>query len=441
MKKQIRLNLIFHTSGRHDAGWKTFEDPTTLIDDIDHQIEFAKLAEDAKFDAIFLPDTPAALGTSFLRKPRRGLDPAVTLSAIAMHTKHLGLICTAQSLQGHPYLVARSIASLHHASKGRAGWNIVTSQDEYMLKALGLPPEDKLDREQRYAKASEFVEIVTGLWDSLPKEAIVADKENDVYIDPALTHPIDYEGDYYKSQGVLQLTGRYEDERPLLFQAGISPESRKFGAKYADALFTSQPNLEKDRAFYQEVKGYAESYGRNPDHLLVVPGLYAVVAESDAQARKNKAEIDELMDLGFLIRQLSGQVGIPVEELDPNKPLPVELFDKIPTDDEVIQYRRNDIGGVAQANGFTVKQLVHHNLTRGQRTIFGTPEQIADTIEEWVDTNVGDGFNVNAYIQPLGVERFKDVITELQNRGRYRRDYDHTTFRENYGLPSSSIRK
>jgi FMN-dependent oxidoreductase (nitrilotriacetate monooxygenase family) len=435
--KQIRLNLIFHTSGRHDAGWKTFDDPTILIDDVDHQIKFAKLAEATGFDAIFLPDTPAVLGKNFLRKPRRGLDPALLLAAIAMHTEHLGLISTAPALHGHPYFVARAIASLQHISKGRAGWNVVTSQDDQTLEAFGMPAGIKLDRDERYKKASEFVEIVTGLWDSLPKEAITGDKENDIYIDPKLTHPIDFHGDYYSSEGVLQLTGRYEGERPLIFQAGISPQSRKFGSKYADALFTSQPNLDKDREFYKEVKGYAEGYGRNPDHLVVLPGLYAVVAESDAAARGLKAEIDELMDMNFLLNLLSSQIGIPVEELDPNKPLPVHLFETIPTDDEIIEYRRGDIGGVAVSNGFTVKQLVHHNLTRGQRTIFGTPEQIADTIEEWADTNVGDGFNVNAHIQPFGVERFKDVITELQNRGRYHKQYESTSFRENYGLPAS----
>lgn len=439
MKKQIRLNLIFHTSGRHDAGWKTFEDPTILIDEVEHQIKYAKLAEEAMFDAIFLPDTPAVLGTNFLRKPRRGLDPTVLLSAIAMHTKHLGLISTSSALHGHPYFVARSIASLHHVSKGRAGWNVVTSQDDQTLEAFGMPAGVKLDRDERYRKAAEFVEIVTGLWDSLPQGAITADREHDVYIDPTLCHPIDFEGAYYKSEGVLQLTGRYEGERPLIFQAGISPQSRKFGSQYADALFTSQPDLDCDRAFYKEVKGYAESFGRNPDHLVVLPGLYAVVAESDSQARAMKSELDELMNLEFLIRQLANQVGIPAEELDPNKPLPVELFAKIPTDDEIINYRRKDIGGVAQANHFTVKQLVHHNLTRGQRTIFGTPEQIADTIEEWIDTNVGDGFNVNAHVQPLGVERFKDVIIELQNRGRYRKSYGQGSFRENYGLPSSQL--
>lgn len=436
MAKQIRLNLIFHTSGRHDAGWKSFDDPTVLIDDIDHQVAFAKLAEEAKFDAIFLPDTPAVLGRVFLRKPRRGLDPVVLLAAIAQQTQHLGLISTAATLHIHPYYVARSIASLHHVSKGRAGWNIVTSQDTLTLEALGVPVDHKLDRPTRYEKATESVEIVTRLWDSLPREAIVADKANDVYIDTALTHPVDFEGDYYRSSGVLQLTGRYQGDRPVLFQAGISPQSCEFGSKYADVLFTSQPDLDHDRKFYATAKAHAERFGRNPDHLLVLPGLYAVVGDSEADARRRKAEVDEQMDLGFLVNHLAGQVGVPAEELDPHREFPYELFDKIPTDDEIIQYRRKDIGGVSKANGFTVKQLVHHNLTRGQRTIFGTPEQIADTIVEWVDTDVSDGFNVNVAVQPDGVERFKDVITELQNRGRYRTEYEHASFRKNYGLPS-----
>src|SRR3954462_297851 len=141
--KQIRLNLIFHTSGRHDAGWKAFDDATTLVDDVDHQIMLANLAEEAKFDAIFLPDTHAVLGSSFLRKPRRGLDPVILLGAIARETKHLGLISTMSALTGHPYVVARAIATLQHISKGRAGWNIVTSQEDQALQALGMPIDEK----------------------------------------------------------------------------------------------------------------------------------------------------------------------------------------------------------------------------------------------------------------------------------------------------------
>ncbi len=437
MPKQIRLNLIFHTSGRHDAGWKSFDDPTVLVDDIDHQIELAKRAEEALFDAIFLPDTPQVLASNFLRKPRRGLDPVVLLSAIARETKYLGLISTALSLFGSPYVVARQIATLQQVSKGRAGWNVVTSQDLETFQAFGLPV-DKLDRATRYEKAAEFVEIVRAHWDSLPREAIVADKDHDMYIDHALTKPVDYEGKFFKSQGVMQLSGQYKGDRPVIFQAGVSPQSRKFGAKYADALFTSQPDIDHDRAFYKEAKGYAEGFGRNPDDLVVLPGLYAVVGDTEAEARKRKAKFDDLMDLNFLMNNLAKSLGIPVEKLDANKELPYALFDENPTEDEVILYRRGDIGAVSKAHQFTVKELVHHNLTRGQRALFGTPEQVADKIIEWIDTGVGDGFNVNVDVEFDGLERFKDVITELQNRGRYRTKYEYENFRKNYGLPSNA---
>lgn len=435
MVKQIRLNMIFHTSGRHDAGWKSFDDPTTLIDDIDHQIMLARLAEDALFDAVFLPDTYAVLGSSFLRKPRRGLEPAVLLAAIARETKHLGLIATASSLTGHPYNVARMIATLQQISKGRAGWNIVTSQENEALQALGVPLAEKFDRATRYERAAEFVEIVEAYWNSLPKEAIVADKDKDVYIDQSLAHHVDYTGKHFASSGILQLQGRYRGELPVRFQAGVSPQSCEFGAKYADVMFTSQPTVEHDRTFYRKAKAHAVRFGRNPDHLVVLPGLYAVVGESEADAYARKAEFDEQMSIEFLVTNLSKQLGLPVEELHPDKPLPFDLFDKIPTDDEVVNYRRGDIGTVAKVNGFTVKQLVHHNLTRGQRAIFGTADQIADRIIEWVDTDVADGFNINVDVQPDGVARFKQVIAELQDRGRFRTEYEHTSFRANYGLP------
>lgn len=437
MAKQIRLNLIFHTSGRHDAGWKAFEDPSILVDDIDHQVGLAKRAEEALFDAIFLPDTPEVLNPNFLRKPRRGLDPTVLLAAIARETNHLGLISTQMTQIGYPYLVARSIATLQHVSKGRAGWNIVTSQDDEPFLAMGLPIE-RLDRTERYQKASEFVEIVLALWDSLPREAIVADKEGDVYIDKALTRPVKYDGKYLKAEGVLQLTGRYKGDRPVLFQAGISQQSRAFGARFADALFTSQPDIEHDRKFYAEAKALAKGYGRNPDDLVVLPGLYTVVGESEADARKRKAEFDELMEAKFLVNNLAKSLGIPADKLDLNKELPYSLFEEHPTDDDVISYRRENIGGVSRENKFTVKQLVHHNLTRGQRAVFGTPEQIADTIIEWRDSGVSDGFNVNIDVQPDGLDRFRDVISVLQDRGRFRKEYEHDNFRKNYGLPTAA---
>ncbi|MGB3414775.1 MAG: NtaA/DmoA family FMN-dependent monooxygenase [Microbacteriaceae bacterium] len=434
MTKQIRMNLIFHTAGRHDAAWKSFEDSAKLIADVDHQIEMAKMAEAAKFDAIFLPDTPGSLRGNFLRRPRRGLDPVVLLAAIARETKHLGLISTSPTLQAHPFFAARALATLHQVSNGRAGWNIVTSQDDETREALGIT--EILERDARYEKAEEFVKIVTGLWDSLPQDAIVGDVENDIYVDYDQTHPIDFKGEYYQSAGVLPMPGRYDGERPVIFQAGVSQQSREFGARWADALFTSQPTPDHDRKFYSEAKAHAASIGRNPDDLVVLPGLYTVVADTEAEARKRKLHFDEMLDMGFLLKQLSNQIEVPLESLDPLKELPYDLLDA-PSAQEVIEYRRKEMVPVAKANKWTVKDLVFHNLTRGQRTLIGTPEQVADGIIEWIDSGVGDGFNVNADVQPEGLLRFTDVITELQDRGRFRKEYEFDSFRENFGLSRS----
>ena len=185
-----------------------------------------------------------------------------------------------------------------------------------------MPIDQKLDRATRYERAAEFVEIVTAFWDSFRSEAITADKENDVYIDTSLTEESTTRASTSSSSGILQLPGRYEGERPVMFQAGVSKQSREFGAKYADVLFTSQPDLEHDRTFYAEAKAHAAKFGRNPDHLVVCPGLYAVVGDTEADARKRKAQFDEMLDLDFLVNNLAKQLGLPVEELDPNKQLP-----------------------------------------------------------------------------------------------------------------------
>lgn len=236
----------------------------------------------------------------------------------------------------------------------------------------------------------------------------------------------------------MQLSGRYKGDRPVLFQAGVSPQSRAFGAKYADCLFTSQPTIEQDRAFYADAKEHAVRNGRNPEDLVVLPGLYAVIGDTEADARRRKGEFDDLMETKHLVGNLARSLGVPADKLDPNKELPYSLFNEHETEDQVINYRRDNIGGVSRENAFTVKQLVHHNLTRGQRALFGTPEQVADMIIDWRDTGVSDGFNINVDVQFDGLDRFRDVITELQNRGRYRKEYEFDNFRNNYGLPSAS---
>jgi alkanesulfonate monooxygenase SsuD/methylene tetrahydromethanopterin reductase-like flavin-dependent oxidoreductase (luciferase family) len=241
MPKQIRLNLNLQTAGRHDAAWKTQDNTAELSTDVDYYVRIARLAEEGKLDAIFLADGHGSLSGESVRRPWRGLDPTVLLAAIARDTERIGLVSTVHAIYGDPFGLARTIASLDHVSKGRAAWNIITSQNRPTLEALGL--DETPDHDTRYRKADEFVGIVTGLWDSLPRSAIVDDKEHDRYIDQDKTVPIDHRGEFYRSRGVLPLPGGHTS-RPVLFQAGASDHSRAFGARWA----VQQPQRRAARA-------------------------------------------------------------------------------------------------------------------------------------------------------------------------------------------------
>jgi FMN-dependent oxidoreductase (nitrilotriacetate monooxygenase family) len=430
--KQIRLNLNLQTAGRHDAAWKTQEDTDHLASDAEWYVRVAQLAEKGKFDAIFLADGHGSLGSESVRHPWRGLDPTVLLTAIAQKTERIGLVSTVHAIYGHPFSVARSIASLDHVSKGRAAWNIITSQNAPTLEALGV--QEVLDRDVRYRKAEEFVQIVTGLWDSLPQSAIVDDRERDLYIDTAQTLPVDYNGEFYTSKAVLPLPGGYSG-RPVLFQAGASDDSRAFGAKWADALFTSQRTKELGQSFSAQVKGLASSYGRDPDKLVVLPGLFAILGATESDARRRKDQLDALLDAEYLKDKLADQLGLPVSDLVLDAELPYDKLAAFDAGNTLQARQREQLVTEARTRHLTVRQLLFNNLSGGQRMIVGTPEQVADDIIEWVDSGASDGFNINIDVQTEGLEQFIDgVVAELQRRGRFRHDYEYETFRENLGV-------
>ena len=234
--KQIRLAINLLASGRHNASWKTLDDPAGLSTDIDVFLQIARTAERGLLDGIFLADNYAGLNEESLKRPFRALDPSVLLAALATHTHHIGLVSTVPALYANPATVAREIASLDHVSKGRAAWNIITSQHDHTLAMFGL--DSDLPQSAKYDKAGEFVTVVTQLWESLPPGAIVADAARSAYIDPDLLRPVDFQGDYYRAAGVLGVTGGYRG-RPVLLQAGASELSKQFGSRWADALFTS----------------------------------------------------------------------------------------------------------------------------------------------------------------------------------------------------------
>ena len=432
-KKPLHLAINLLATGRHNASWKTLPHPEKLSTDIDTFIEIAKIAERGKLDGIFLADGHAGVGEENFRRPFRSLTPSVLLAALAAHTKHIGLVVTSPALYGNPATLAREIASLDHVSKGRAAWNIITSQGDEVLQLFGLDSE--LSQADKYAKAEEFVSVVTQLWDSLPQEALIADRKSGIYIDKAKTHPIDYKGAYYRSAGLLSVPS-YGGKRPVLLQAGASALSKEFGSKWADALFTSHWLKGQAQEFYSDVKRLAaQKWQRDPEKLVVVPGVYPVLGSTEAEAIARKAELDELLDLEHIKGRLAEQLGVAPAVLDLSKPLP---YDRIPLDNpdkDTAIIRRAKLVEDAKVRNLSTKQVLLNHVTGGHRVIVGTPQQIADDLLGWVDEAACDGFNFNIDRFVDGLDHLVDwLVPELQKRGRFRKEYESTTFRGNLGI-------
>lgn len=432
--KQIRLAINLLASGRHNASWKTLDCPDTLSTDIDRFIEIARTAERGRLDGLFLADNYAGFTPEAYERPWRAIAPGVLLSALAMHTRHIGLVLTAPALFGDPATLAREVSSLDHVSKGRGAWNIITSQHEHQLAVLGTDGE--LSREAKYDKADEYVSVVTRLWESLPPSAITADSARHAYVARSRLKPVDFRGEYYTSAGVLGITGGYNGQRPLILQAGASDSSKLFGSKWADALFTSHWEKPSAQEFYRDVKAYAENkWQRDPGRLLVVPGVYPVLGSTETEAVRRKADLDDRLDLGHLKGRLAELLGVDAADLDLARELP---YGKIPPADPgrpAGHVRREKVVESARERGASTKTVLLEYITGGHRVVVGTPEQVADDLTGWVDSDACDGFNFNIDRYPDGLDRLVDwLVPELQSRGRFRTEYESTTFRGNLGL-------
>jgi FMN-dependent oxidoreductase (nitrilotriacetate monooxygenase family) len=432
--KQIRLAINLLASGRHNASWKTLEEPASLSTDIDVFVQIAETAERGLLDGIFLADNYAGLTEEAYVRPWRAISPGVLLGALAARTKHIGLVLTAPALFGDPATLAREISSLDHVSKGRGAWNIITSQHDRQLAILGAGGE--LPRSAKYDKADEYVTIVTQLWDSLPPSAIAADAARHVYVDSGRLRPIDFQGDHYRAAGVLGITGGYNGQRPVLLQAGASEASKQFGSKWADALFTSHWEKASAQEFYQDVKQYAaEKWQRDQAKLLVVPGVYPVLGSTEAEAKQRKADLDDQLDLEHLKEALAQLLGVEAADLDLGKELPYGKIPGTDPDRPAGHVRREKVVESARERGATTKTVVLEYITGGHRVVVGTPEQVADDLIDWVDTDACDGFNFNIDRYTDGLDHLVDwLVPELQARGRFRTEYESTTFRGNLGI-------
>lgn len=419
------LNVAVMGVGMHMGAWRHPEAGPFSYLDLDYYLAIARRAEAAHFHAIFLADTLIASEENYERPNFGAMDPVVVLAALAGATRHLGLIATATTTFSDPFSLARRFGTLDQLSRGRAGWNIVTT----FLPAVAANFGTELPGSaERYARAEEFVDVVTALWESWPRDALVGDKARGLFADPDRIRPIDHDGPHFRVRGPLTLP-QSPQGRPVLLQSGSSEEGRALGARVADAVFTVQTSLEGARAFYGDMKARAIAAGRRPEALKVLPGLLPIVGRTRAEALERKEALD-----GFIgdaqLRKLARRLGIDVGHLSLDAPLPVEEVRKN-GDFRGSRGFRDAALQLAENEGLTVREILFRN-GGGQFQVIGTPDEIADTMAAWHRGHAADGFNIMPDVLPDGFDRFVDeVVPRLRRKAIFRDAHEGATLREN----------
>jgi FMN-dependent oxidoreductase (nitrilotriacetate monooxygenase family) len=433
MPRQLHLNLFFHSRGHHEASWRHPAASPLALTDIRYYQDLAQRAEAALFDSIFLADQ-LALGGDVAQAPRIWLEPLTVLAALAVSTSHIGLIATASTTYTEPFNLARQFASIDHISNGRAAWNIVTS---WLATAAGNYGGDKqVSHADRYARGEEFMSVVKALWDSWAEDAVIDDRAGGHYARPDRIRPINHRGDFYQVAGPLNMP-RCPQGRPVLVQAGSSDTGRRFAARHAEAVFTAHMAKETAQEFYADLKRLAATEGRDPEHVLILPGLSPMIASTEAEAQRLAREVNELTDPEVGRKRLSNRFGgHDFSQLSLDRPLSPEDFPD-PGSVEAARSRTEVILNLVRRDKPTLRQLLGYLAgARGHFVTAGTPEQIADLMEDWFTDGAADGFNVMPPLLPAQLDVFAaEVIPLLQRRGLFRTEYLGTTLREHYRLP------
>ncbi|PYG49329.1 FMN-dependent oxidoreductase (nitrilotriacetate monooxygenase family) [Pantoea sp. AG1095] len=425
-QRRIRLGLFVQPVGQHVSGWRLTEklgDPT----DIDWLITIAQKAEAGKFDLFFVGD---ALATSMYRLPSTmaRLEPLTMLSALAVNTKRIGLAATASTTFSDPFTMARSFSSLDHISRGRAAWNVVTSFSTDV--ARNFSRNDMPNHAERYARAREFLEVADKLWAGWEEGAVQPNKETGAYFVDEKIQPINHEGEHFQVQGPLNIT-RSPQGRPVIIEAGSSADGQKLAAETAEVIFTAAASLEEAQTFYRSQKDQVIAAGRNPDHVVIMPGVMPIVGRTREEAKALWKELNTLVDIENGLRQLSLRFSMDLSQFPLDGPVP-----EVPLG-EGNQSRVKLMTDMAKRENLTLRELAAVAAgSRGHRVIVGTAEDIADDFELWMNESGADGFNIMPAIMSEQLDLFVElVIPELRRRGLFRDDYEFATLRENLGLP------
>ena len=428
--KQLKLGAVLMGvggPGQHGT-WLSPEIPGDASVDIRWYIARAQQAEAARFDHIFIVDSQFITPDSPNHYLNR-LEPLTLLSAVAVHTSHIGLVGTLTTSYNDPFNVARRLASLDLISGGRAGWNVVATGDGGTAGNYGRA--EHYDYATRYGRALEHVRVVQGLWHSYEEDAFPRDKGTGVFFDRSRQHPLNHAGEHFSVVGPLNIE-RSPQGQPVIFQAGDSDEGRDLGAGIAEAVFTHANTIEQGQAFARDIRARAKAKGRDPDGILIVPGISTIIGDTDEQAREKEREILGTSSFDRSLAELGRPFGWhDFTRYDLDAPFP-ELGD---LGDRSFRTQAESIKKLARDNGFTLRQTVEH-LTNQRRSPFvGSPATVADEIERWFAAGAFDGVNITVTV-PSEFARFTDqVLPILRERGIVRTEYESTTLRGNLGLP------
>jgi alkanesulfonate monooxygenase len=433
-KGQMRLGAFFNPTGHHVASWRHPRAQADAGINFQHYVEITRTAERAKFDMVFLADNVCVRDASMEAISRSAqyianFEPITLLAALSAVTSHIGLVATASTSYNEPFHVARKFASLDHLSGGRAGWNLVTSGMEAEAKNFGR--EKHYQHGERYERAREFARIVVGLWDSWDDDAFVRDKQSGQFFHPDKMHWLNHKGENFSVRGPLNVP-RTPQGRPVIVQAGGSEDMIAVAAEFAEVIFCAPLTLEAAQTFYADLKGRVARYGRDPDQVKIMPGLSAIVGRTEAEAQERYDYLQSLIHpivAREILSLVLGSIDLSSYPLD--GPFP-ETLPKSNASQSTYQY----VVDMARNEKLTMKEVALRVAgARGKAVVRGSPQQIADHMEEWFRQDGCDGFNLMPPFLPGGLDDFVDlVLPELRRRGLFRTEYEGRTLREHLGL-------
>jgi alkanesulfonate monooxygenase len=435
-KGQLRLGAFFNPTGHHVASWRHPQSQADAGINFKHYVEIARTAERGKFDMIFLADNVGVREARMEALSRSAqyianFEPITLISALASVTERIGLTCTASTSYNEPFHIARKFASLDHITGGRAGWNLVTSG--MAVEAYNFNRDAHYGHAERYERANEFAEIVVALWDSWDDDAFMRDKESGQFFDPAKMHFLNHKGKHFRVKGPLNIP-RPPQGHPVIVQAGTSDDGMDVAARFAEVIFSAHLTMESCQQYFKEIKTRAaEKFGRNPDHLKVMPGLSAYVGRTEEEANEKFEHQNSLMHPVVAREILSTVLGnVDLTPYDFDGPLP----DNLPMSN-ASQSTFKYVTELARKDNLTMRQIAQVVAgARAKMVVKGTPGQIADHMEKWYVEEAADGFNIMPPYLPGALDDFvKLVIPELQRRGLFRTEYTGRTLREHLGLP------